>query len=201
MKRAWIGAAAALALGMSAASGANAATLLDFGGPTAALPSPDFVLFTFDAGAGEGLASFTIDGLGTLDGVVSNNLEDDFTLTVNGIEVLKGTWDLGGGGQNVVFFAPSGASIDAHANAFGHGGVLTIAAPIALEKGLNSIRFAFSSASPQGLGDEGWDLRGLTVTGAAGAPEPATWAMLLLGFFGLGEALRRSRPAAIRVRG
>jgi len=197
MKRSWIAAAAALALGMAAGSAVRAATLVDFAGPTAEMASPDFVLFTFEAGAGDALASFTIDGLRTLDGIVANNLEDDFTLTVNGVDILKGTWDLGGGGQNFVFLAPFAATIDAHANAFGQGGTLQITAPVTLVRGENSIRLAFSSAVPQGLSDEGWDLRGLTVTGAAATvPEPAAWALMLTGFFGLG-VLARQRTVAI----
>jgi hypothetical protein len=201
MKRSWIAAAAALTLAMAGGSAVQASTLIDFPGPTDALPSPDFALFTFAAGAGDGLATFTIDGIRTLDGVVGGNLEDDFTLTVDGVDILKGTWDLGGGGQNMVFFAPANATIDAHSNGFGHGGVLTITTPVSLQQGENSIRFAFSSAVPQGLADEGWDLRDFTLTGpGATAPEPAAWIMLLMGFFGMGDTLRRARRRPLPVR-
>ena len=34
-----------------------------------------------------------------------------------------------------------------------------------------------------------------TTTPGGGVPEPAAWAMMLLGFFGLGSALRARRPA------
>jgi len=107
------------------------------------------------------------------------------------VDILKGTWDLGGGGTSQVFFAPTGATISAASNGFGKGGVLQIIAPISLAQGENAIRLAFSSAVPQGLDDEGWDLRDLTVTGSAATPEPAAWAMMLLG------VLRsRGQPAA-----
>ncbi len=40
----------------------------------------------------------------------------------------------------------------------------------------------------------------LTISQATGAiPEPATWAMMLLGFFGMGLAMRRSSPASMKV--
>ena len=191
-------------LGLSVSAAAHAATLLEFSGPTAEMASPDHVDFTFDAGAGDALASFTIDGFLTLDGLVTSggfDLEDDFILTVNGTDVLKGAWDLGGGGQNFVYFAPIDATIDAHSNGFNHGGVLTISSPIALVQGQNTVRFAFASPHPEGIGNEGWDLRGLSVSGAAATPEPAAWIMLLMGFFGMGDTLRRSRrrPLPIRV--
>jgi hypothetical protein len=32
-----------------------------------------------------------------------------------------------------------------------------------------------------------------------GVPEPASWAMMILGFFGLGEALRRRRALAAAI--
>lgn len=199
MKHPGVAAIAASIVMAMAGSAARAATLVDFAGPTDHLPSPDFVLFTFDAGAGAGSASFTIDGFHTLDGIVSNNLEDDFTLTVNGVDILKGTWDLGGGGQNHVFFAPVGVTISAHSNGFLLGGVLQITTPIAFDPGQNTIRFAFSSAVPQGIADEAWDLRGLTVTGPAATPEPAAWALMLLGFLGAGAGLRHARRQGARL--
>lgn len=35
--------------------------------------------------------------------------------------------------------------------------------------------------------------------GAPAVPEPATWAMMLLGFFGIGAAMRRQRPAVVNT--
>ena len=51
----------------------------------------------------------------------------------------------------------------------------------------------------QGLGDEGWGLENIVIDGVApggAVPEPATWAMMLMGFFGLGAALRGRRELA-----
>ncbi len=40
----------------------------------------------------------------------------------------------------------------------------------------------------------------ITVLGVGAVPEPTTWAMMLLGFAGIGAAMRRSRTATLRVR-
>lgn len=197
MKRAWLAATAALTLALAAGPAARASTLVDFTGPTAEMASPDSITFTFAAADGAGVADFTIDGFLSLDGIVSNNLEDHFILSVNGADILSGTWDLGGGGGSQVFFAPTGASIDAHTNGFFKGGVVKITTPVALTQGQNAIRFAFSSAKPEGLGNEGWDLRDFTLTGKAATPEPGIWIMLMMGFFGMGDTLRRSRRRAL----
>ena len=39
----------------------------------------------------------------------------------------------------------------------------------------------------------------LTVSQVAAVPEPATWAMLLIGFFGMGTFMRRTRPTRQQV--
>ena len=39
-----------------------------------------------------------------------------------------------------------------------------------------------------------------TFPAAAGVPEPATWAMMLMGFGAMGFAIRRRRDATVRVR-
>lgn len=191
MKDAWTAAVAALSMVLAGSSAARAANLIDFTGPTAELASPGFVDFSVTTGGGEVFATFTIDGIGTLDGIVANNLEDDFLLTVNGAGILNGTWDLGGGGQDFVSFAPVAATIDSHSDGIGLGGVLHVTLPIILNPGVNTIRFAYSSAVPQGLDDEGWDLRDFTLTSPTTAPEPAAWALMLTGFLGAGASLRR----------
>jgi len=193
MNRSVLTALAASLAAALAGSTARAATLIDFPGPTAEMASPGFVEFSVTTIGGLSQATFTIDGVRTLDGIVANNLEDDFLLTENGAGILNGTWDLGGGGQDFVFFAPVAATIDAHSNGFGKGGVLQVTLPLILNPGVNTIRFAFSSAVPQGLTDEGWILRDFILTGPAATPEPAAWALMLTGFLGAGAGLRRTR--------
>ena len=41
-----------------------------------------------------------------------------------------------------------------------------------------------------------WDIGDVQSNGAGGVPEPATWAMMLVGFGGLGAVMRRRRTAA-----
>ena len=188
--------AASLAIAM-AGSTARAADLLDFAGPTAQLPSPDFISFVFNADEGEGRAAFTIDGFRTLDGIVANNLEDDFILTLNGEDILRGTWDLGGGGQSQVFFGFVGTTVSTHSNGIGLGGVLQISTPLFLNQGQNTIIFSFASAKPEGLDNEGWDLRDLRITSVSATPEPAAWALMLMGLLGAGAGLRRARRPAL----
>lgn len=50
-----------------------------------------------------------------------------------------------------------------------------------------------------GLDDITFDVRAVSVAPPGAVPEPATWGMLLLGFGGVGYALRR-RPRAARIR-
>jgi hypothetical protein len=46
---------------------------------------------------------------------------------------------------------------------------------------------------------ENWVQFDNMVLSATGVPEPATWAMLLMGFFGLGGVIRASRPRAAAI--
>ena len=196
-------AGAVIALG---ATGAGAATLLDIPAATGALPTDTSVTDVFKAAAGPGDASFIIDGYLSLDG--QNYYEDDFGLSLNGKSILTGTFNLGGGGDNVVYTQPLGSTVT---NISGNGtnvtfagGQVVVDTPVSLVDGTNLLTFSYTSlAGPdhagfQGLGDEGWGVRQIQVTGAAQVPEPATWAMMLVGFAGLGAALRmrRARLAA-----
>jgi PEP-CTERM motif len=73
-------------------------------------------------------------------------------------------------------------------NEFAPGnGPFTIVAPtgaVALQLGLNDDLFFDNSGSLN-----------IAVTGSTAVPEPATWAMMLIGFGGLGAAMRTSRRA------
>ena len=49
-----------------------------------------------------------------------------------------------------------------------------------------------------GGNDDSWGIDNLSVTSSTGGvPEPATWALMLLGFGGLGTALRSRRRATL----
>jgi hypothetical protein len=160
--------------------------------------------------AGLSNLSFVLEGLRSLDG--QNMFEDDFTLSLNGSAILSGTFNLGGGGNDVVFFAPSGASIN---NVSGNGtavtwsgGQVNIATPLTLAAGVNTLTFGYTSlggldAGFQGTGDESWSTRDILISApglgdlAGDIPEPLSWALMVMGFAGMGAALRRQRFAAI----
>ena len=193
---------------LAAAAGAQAGTLYSFAGPTGELPTNVSITKSFSGAAGAAQVAFTLDGYASLDG--QNYYEDDFTLSLNSTPILSATFNLGGGGGDVVFFAPGGASVN---NISGNGmavtwagGKVLISTPLNLLAGLNSLTFNYTAlpgpghAGFQGTGDEGWGLRDIVVTQASGGvPEPASWALMLTGFGGLGAVLRRSRRQAALV--
>lgn len=196
--------------------------------PTTKQATETSIEVDFNSTGGAGDIAFTLDGYGSLDGNVSSGLngEDDFTLTLNGVVVIKGAFNMGGGGADQVFTAPDGATFVSHTPpppAFGTGGKVDVAAALNLASGANVLVFAYNShqgagfIGPQGIGDEGWGLQDLIVNGAGeaapplpgeqppppilpgpdggGVPEPAAWALMLLGFGGIGGALRSRRRA------
>lgn len=183
------------ATALLAAAPAWAATVYTLAAPTAPLDTLATTAAAFSAGAGDGVVDFTLAGYGTLDG--DNYYIDILHVTLNGVEVFSGSWDLGGGGANVVLLAPGGATIGAVVNQ-----QLTISLPVTLAAGSNTLVFSFESptsfdgsgrAGFQGLGDEGWGLNALTVTGPAPVPEPAGGALLLAGLGTLGWLAGRRR--------
>jgi len=200
-------AAGAFALAASAvAASAQASTLLDAPGAIPEQVTDTSYSLSFNGPAGPADLSFVLDGYASLDG--QNWYEDDFTLSLNGADILKGTFNLGGGGNDVVFFAPASAAI---ANVSGNGtnvtwagGHVNISTPIDLVAGQNTLTFAYHAltqdhAGWQGMGDEGWGVQDVLVTaadrGAGGVPEPASWALMITGFGALGAVLRRRRAA------
>jgi hypothetical protein len=209
-------AAAAAAIVTMTAAGAQAATATLYSGPFSMAEMATDTSFdvTFDAlHAGGANLSFVLDGYASLDG--QNWYEDDFTLSLNGQEIVKGTWNLGGGGADVVYSAPNGATFDNvsdngadHLAINWNGGHVNIDTPLNLQSGSNTLTFAYNSlpsnggqnAGWQDMGDEGWSAHNITVSQAV--PEPATWGLMIVGFGGLGAMLRRQRqmqPAMARI--
>ena len=140
-------------------------------------------------GAGSALLAFDLLGFRTVDGV--NCCTDVFTLSINGTAILSGSFDMGGGGTNVVYFEPDGTTITPG------GGVRHIALGIDLVAGPNTLMFNYGSM--QGFGDEAWGLDNVSVTAAnltAPVPEPGTWAMLAAGLGLLGLGVHRRRHTA-----
>lgn len=169
------------------------ATLFTLPAPTAALETNTSVPASFSAGAGAGVVSFTLAGYATLDG--DNFFIDILHVRLNGTEILSGTWDLGGGGVNRVLVDPNGATINSISSQ-----QLGISIPVTLIQGSNQLVFSYESpnsfegtdrAGFQGLGDEGWGLNAVNVSGVAPVPEPAPGALLLAGLAALGWRARR----------
>ncbi|MBB5371553.1 MULTISPECIES: FxDxF family PEP-CTERM protein [unclassified Janthinobacterium] len=151
-----------------------------------ALASPGQLTDTFSTKSGPGWLNFQLQGYGTLDGD-GNGYTDVFSLQVNGVTVLSGSWDLGGGGNNVFYFNPYNATVNAVSNGRGAGGTADFSLPIQFVYGTNSITFSYAG-NAQGLGDEGWGINEVQV---AVIPEPETYAMLLAGLGLLGFMTRR----------
>jgi len=198
---------------------ASAASLLTLAGPTQkftsgpdpahAAGSPDRVPnsfhATFQSTGGAGLAGLRLDAFGSIDGLNAtlNGDEDDVTISLNGVTILSGTWNLSGGGGNSFTALAPGATAVPHASpTFGGGGTLDIATAVSLLAGANSLDIVFTTGRPLGLADEGWDIRNLSVTGPGvdasplGVPEPAAWSLMLAGFLGAGARLRHRGVAA-----
>jgi len=195
-------AASALALVTLAGASAQAGTLFDAPGSVGEFPTDTSYLVSFAGPAGPAALSFVLDGIASLDG--QNFYQDDFTLALNGADILRGTFNLGGGGNDVVFLQPLGSTIS---NVSGNGTAVTwagghvnISSPLNLIAGTNTLKFAYTAladghAGFQGTGDEGWGLSNIKVTnlGAAAVPEPTTWALTIMGFGAMGAVLRRRR--------
>jgi hypothetical protein len=208
--------AAAAAITALSAAGARAATL--YQGPSSMAEMADNTSFdvTFDAlHAGAADLSFVLDGYASLDG--QNWYEDDFTLSLNGAAIAKGTWNMGGGGADVVYFAPLGSTFDNisdngadHLAINWNGGHVDAYVPLELAAGSNTLTFEYDAlpsnngqnAGWQDMGDEGWSAHDVVVTQnpiildqrpPGGVPEPATWGLMIVGFAGAGSLLRRQR--------
>ena len=208
MPRIVLAAAALAAFSISTVS-AEATTFLTTASSTAEMATDSSADVSFmSPTAGLSNLSFVLDGFRSLDG--QNMFEDDFTLSLNGTAILSGTFNLGGGGKDVVFFAPTGASIDNISGAGTAitwlGGQVNIATPLTLAAGVNTLTFAYTSlggadAGFQGTGDESWGTHDILVSTpgapdlAGDIPEPLSWALMVTGFGGVGAALRRRRFA------
>ena len=177
-----------LAATLLVGTAASAATVLSAPASTGALASPGSFSTSFSAPAGAATTSFVLQGFLSLDGV--NPYQDTFTLNLNGTDIFSGSFDLGGGGSDVVFISGGETLVKSSVVFFG-GGELSVTLPTALAAGTNTLTFSYAGDA-QGLGDEAWGVRALTVTTAAAVvPEPASWALLVGGFALVGFAARR----------
>jgi hypothetical protein len=146
---------------------------LDGGSATLSLLSP---------GSGSGRLSFDLLGFRTVDGY--NCCTDTFRLTVNGTEIFRGVFNMGGGGGEGIELQPAGTTV------FSGAGARSISLDVALLSGPNQLSFNYGGM--QGFGDEAWGLDNVNLQ-ANVVPEPETYAMLLAGLGLLGFMARRRK--------
>ncbi|SIO46188.1 PEP-CTERM protein-sorting domain-containing protein [Bradyrhizobium erythrophlei] len=197
-------------LTLSTALAASAHAGIIYAGPSAQLATDTSLPLSFNSSAPTTALSFTLDGYRSLDG--HNFYEDDFTLKLNGNVIFEGTFNLGGGSntsQAVVISSVGGVTLGnptSNGLVVGfNGGQETFSfASLALNGGLNTLEFHYSSlpqpnhAGFQGLGDEGWGVEKVNVSAV---PETSTWAMMILGFAGVGfMAYRRRNGVGMSLR-
>lgn len=181
---------------------ASATALVTLPAATGALASPDGLSFSFNADPGVGALTFQLQGFATLDG--DHFWIDLLHVVLNGSEIFLATYDLGGGGVDRELANPGGGT--AVKDSLAH--TVDIDLPLSLLSGSNTLQISYTSpttfegsgrAGPQGLGDEGWGLNALTVTGSpftGQLPEPTTLALAGLGLLAGGRRLRRRAAQA-----
>ncbi len=145
-----------------------------------------------------GAASLTFDLLGynTVDGLHSTaSHTDTFTLSINGITLFSGGFNMGGGGDNFNTVMGSGVSIVSTNNGLYRGGLTQFSVAHTLVSGTNT--YVFNYDMSHGTWDEGWGLRNLAISAEIGGndngnvPEPASLALLGIGLAGLAAMRRR----------
>lgn len=137
------------------------------GGLTYSIASPD---------GEEATLTFDLLGYGSIDG--NNRHADPFRLTINGVTVFAGGFNMGGGGDPFVTTAEGVTVVSTVSHGPNEGGMTRFRVAFPLLAGTNTLRFDYGTG--QALADEGWGLQDLTVTvDASSLPQPTT--MLLLG--------------------
>lgn len=141
--------------------------------------------------ANNGLLTFDLLGFRTLDGF--NCCTDTLNLIINGATVFTGTFAMGGGGGEG-FSGPAGTTVT------GSGQLRTITVPFTAVLGVNTFQFLYPNL--QGFGDEAFGLDNVSFSAQVnepvvgpGIPEPGAWALMILGFGGVGTMIRSRRRA------
>lgn len=207
----WLSRSALALIGSLLACSAHASVIL--AGPTAAMQTNQSFSLNFTSAAPTTGLSFILDGYASLDG--QNFYEDDFSVRLNGTQVFLGTFNLGGGSnsgsQANIYSNPFGASLSNPTNngtaiTFTGGKEIFNFASLPVNVGSNTLTFNYTSlgdanhAGFQGLPDEGWGVEQVYAGVVTATPEPSSWAMMILGFAGVGSmAYRRRGSSPLRV--
>ncbi|MGB3739326.1 MAG: PEPxxWA-CTERM sorting domain-containing protein [Pontixanthobacter sp.] len=179
------------------AAPASAAEVLSVTTPTAAGNS---FSFDFDADGGDAFFDLMTEALGTVDGVTPNpRFQDTFVFSLNGSEFFRGSFNLGGSGTNRTFIQPLGSQVSvARNNGRGNGGTLDLTTPLTLIDGSNNLTFNLLASGS----DEQFRITSLSVNTPdvnSAVPEPATWAMMMLGMFMVGGVMRARKAQQPKV--
>jgi hypothetical protein len=177
-------------------------TTISFGGPAGSTASADLFLTLTGANTGTGVYDFSYTFTNT-NASVSNLVDFGFTTTPTLLNVtgtgmgfvLDPTNFPGGFTVNACAFSGNNCdAADGQADLFSGTFELTFAGGTSSAT-LGGFVDRYASLSQLGgISGEG--------TPVGGVPEPATWAMMLLGFGGIGMAMRRSRrgkPALAQI--
>jgi hypothetical protein len=191
---------------LALAAGAHAGTTVysaDFSGSGELDTSVPVQASFSSAASGAGELAFALNGFGSLDG--ANSYMDIFTLTVNGTALFSGTFNLGGGGSDVVFTTTSGLTWSHGTTATGASGTIDFTVPVSLTGASEVIDFSIASptsytapdgtkyenlAGHQYTNDEGWSIGKVAVSAV---PEPTSVALMLAGLGMIGGLARRRR--------
>jgi PEP-CTERM motif len=189
-------ASAVVASALGVAAPASAAVL--YSNPAlsgAAVSIPNTLGFSYASAAAQSATlTFRLLGIGSVDG--QNSYQDNLAVALNAINLFTASFSLNGGGASGILANPAGASFSNYVTGAGtfDGGSVDFSVPVSLLAGNNSFSFAYSAPGAsngggQSLGDEGFNITNVVLSSAV--PEPATWAMMIVGFALVGASMRR----------
>lgn len=170
---------------------ASAATIFEVNTPTGPTANGTDIVFNFASDPVAANIDLVLQAFGSVNGAGRSDT-DLFTVLLNGSTLFSGNFALGGAGANNIISAIPGATITP--NPVGNGGFLTFSGTTALQTN-NTLRFQFAATDPS----ERFGVNAVNISSAV--PEPTTWAMMLLGFFGIGAAMRgrKAKQAVTKV--
>jgi hypothetical protein len=154
------------------------------------MPTPGSFDWNVSTIGGEGRLNFRLVGYDSLDGAgpYGNWYRDIFHLAINGIEIFTGSFNMGGIGDDEIYHNPSGGKVSTTNFGFFLGGFSDISIPVLLDHSGNQLISFNYTGNLQEPGDEAWGVNKVQLA----IPEPATWAILLLGL-GLIERRQQNR--------